>query len=195
MKKLLLLPFFVLGAVAVQAQAPASSAAVTSNPTGPQLKFEHLEYNFGNIKQGESVTHEFVFKNTGKEPLIISSASGSCGCTVPSWPKDPIKPGGSEKIKVTFNSAGKLNQQDKHVTILSNAVEGNITLHMKGNVEPKADAAPVTTGGAAAPAPAPGSKVAPAVVPTDKGAAKPVPATAPAREKAAPVPSTKGGGN
>jgi|GEM_PF-461129 len=196
MKKLLL-PLLLLGAFSAataQTAAPAGSGQV-ANPSGPQMKFEHLEYNFGNIKQGESVTHEFVFKNSGKEPLIISSAAGSCGCTVPDWPKDPIKPGGSGRIKVTFNSAGKLNQQDKTVTIVSNATEGTMTLHMKGNVEAKpaetvpADSKGAAAGGTTTAAPAPAKdKAAPTttapktVTATPKAAS---PKTVPA-DKAAP---------
>lgn len=106
--------------------APASSA---------NFKFETEEYNFGSIKQGEVVTYEFKFTNTGKEPLIINSARGSCGCTVPNYPKEPIKPGEKGVIKVSFNSAGKMGMQDKTVTLKSNA--GDKVLHVKGTVESK----------------------------------------------------------
>jgi hypothetical protein len=150
MKKLLLLPLFFLGSMAVsKAQAPVTSGMETKN--GPVMTFEVLEYNFGAIKQGESVTHEFKFKNTGREPLIINNAVGSCGCTVPDYPKEPIKPNGTGTIKVTFNSAGKMGQQDKTVT-LTYDTDKTIVLHIKGNVE--ATATPATgTPGATPPTP------------------------------------------
>src|SRR6478735_7201470 len=88
--------------------APATQAAPAANPNAPEFKFEVEEYNFGTIKQGESVTYKFNFNNTGKDPLIISEAHGSCGCTVPVWPKEPIKKGDKAQIKVTFNSTGKM---------------------------------------------------------------------------------------
>ncbi len=99
------------------------------------FKFKQDEFDFGTIKQGEVVTHEFEFVNNGIEPIIISSAAGSCGCTVPIWPKDPIAKGAKSTIKVTFNSTGKMGLQDKTVTINSNAKQNPIVIHMKGNVE------------------------------------------------------------
>ena len=107
----------------------------------PEMTFEVEEYNFGTIKQGESVTREFSFTNTGKEALIISNAQGSCGCTVPQYPKEPIVSKGKNSIKVTFNSAGKMGMQDKTVTITSNAKNSPKVLHLKGTVEAPAPAA------------------------------------------------------
>src|SRR5689334_19376817 len=85
--------------------------------------------------QGDQVKHDFEFTNTGKEPLIISNAAGSCGCTVPEWPKEPIASGAKGVIKVTFNSAGKQGVQDKTVTLSSNAKQNPLVLHLKGNVD------------------------------------------------------------
>jgi hypothetical protein len=113
-----------------KATAPAVSPASTS-----EMVFEVEEFNFGTIKQGESVTHEFSFTNNGKDDLIITNAQGSCGCTVPQYPKDPIKKGATGIIKVTFNSAGKMGMQDKTVTITSNAKNSPRILHLKGTVE------------------------------------------------------------
>jgi len=135
---------------AAPAPAPATAPAVNmtapppaENKNAPEFKFEEEEYNFGTIKQGDVVTHIFKFTNTGKEPLIITSASGSCGCTVPEWPKEPIKKADAGVVKVTFNSAGKMGMQDKTVTIQSNAKSNPKVIHMKGNVEapPKQDQA------------------------------------------------------
>ena len=105
------------------------------NPNQANFKFEKTDYDFGTIKQGESITYEFKFSNTDGEPIIISKAEGSCGCTVPQWPKEPIMKGQTSAIKVTFNSTGKLGMQDKTVTITSNAKDNPMVIHLKGNVE------------------------------------------------------------
>jgi hypothetical protein len=133
--------------MSVTPAAPVTAPAAAPNPNAADFKFNEEEFNFGTVKQGESVTHEFTFVNSGKEPLIISSAAGSCGCTVPQYPKEPIKQGEKATIKVTFNSAGKMGMQDKTVTIQSNAKTNPKVIHIKGNVEapPKApEATPAT---------------------------------------------------
>jgi hypothetical protein len=123
--------------------APAQTAPATDMKNAPEMTLEVEEYNFGTIKQGESVTREFAFTNTGKEALIISNAQGSCGCTVPEYPKAPIPPKGKGVIKVTFNSAGKQGMQDKTVTLTSNAKNSPKVLHIRGTVEmPAATAEP-----------------------------------------------------
>jgi hypothetical protein len=151
-KTILAIAAFLFVAAASNAQttpAPAAAPAQSTTPAvdnknAPEFKFEVEEYNFGTIKQGESVNYDFNFTNTGKEPLIITEAHGSCGCTVPQWPKEPIAKGAKGTIKVTFNSTGKMGMQDKTVTISSNAKEGSKVLHLKGNVEAPAPA-PATT--------------------------------------------------
>ena len=98
MKKIaLLFSFFVL-ALAIQANAQES---------GPVITFKENSKDFGDIVQGQQVAHTFVLTNTGKQPLIISNVAATCGCTVPSWPKEPVAPGKSAEIKVSFNSTGK----------------------------------------------------------------------------------------
>ena len=135
--------------------APAKAAQAVENSNAPEMKFAVEEYNFGTIKQGDNVNYEFTFTNAGKEPLIITEAHGSCGCTVPVWPKEPLKKGDKGQIKVTFNSTGKMGMQDKTVTITSNAKGGQKVLHLKGNVEaPPAATAPASTPVQATPAPA-----------------------------------------
>ncbi len=151
MKKTILLAacsvFFAFAANAqaekTAAPAPAPAAAPASTA---EMTFEVEEYNFGTIKQGEVVTREFTFTNSGKEDLIITNAQGSCGCTVPQWPKEAVKKGAKNVIKVTFNSAGKMGLQDKTVTITSNAKNSPRVLHLKGTVEAPA---PVQTAPAA----------------------------------------------
>ena len=78
------------------------------------------EYNFGTINQGEVVSHTFKFKNTGSEPLIITDAKATCGCTIPKKPTEPIAPGETGELVVEFNSAGKSGAQTKQVTVTAN---------------------------------------------------------------------------
>ena len=99
-------------------------AQVTSTvkPTGPVITFEKKTHDFGDMIQGDKVEETFKFTNTGKEPLIITNVQVTCGCTTPKgWPRDPIPPGGKAEITLGFNSAGKMNKQNKVVTIISNA--------------------------------------------------------------------------
>ena len=115
---------------------------------GPQMVFEETEHQFGKIKQGEKVSYTFVFKNTGDAPLIINSASGSCGCTVPEWPHEPIMPGDKGEVHVIFNSAGKRGPQNKSVTLNTNVGETPTRIYIKGEVivpETVTPATPSTT--------------------------------------------------
>lgn len=143
MKKLFLSAMVVLVAgsfaVAQNDKTTADTKAV-SNPNAPMMKFEHDVFDFGTISQGDKVEHTFVFTNVGKEPLIITEAHGSCGCTVPEWPKEPLKKGEKGSIKVTFNSSGKMGVQEKTITINSNASENPKILRIKGNIEQSATA-------------------------------------------------------
>ena len=100
----------------------------------PNIEMLETSYNFGEIQQGESVTHDFILKNTGNADLIISAAKGSCGCTVPEWPKTPIAKGEEAAIKVTFNSAGRSGKQNKTVTLVTNAIPNTKVLTINGNV-------------------------------------------------------------
>ena len=121
------------------ATKPAEPAA----PVGPTtvMSFDELEFDYGVVDEGEKVKHVYKFKNTGSEPLIISNAKGSCGCTVPSWPKEPIPPGASGEIDVEFNSKGKKGKQSKRVTITANTDPVQTFLTIKGEVkgDPAAD--------------------------------------------------------
>ena len=101
---------------------------------GPEITFEETVFDYGEIMLNGDGTHEFEFTNTGNEPLILSRPRSSCGCTVPTWPRQPILPGDKEKIKVTYNTnrAGAFN---KSVTILSNAKNSSsVVLRIKGKV-------------------------------------------------------------
>lgn len=101
----------------------------------PVLSFTDTVYNFGNIKAGEVVSHDFEFTNTGKTPLIISNTSVACGCTVPDYPHEPIPPGKSAVLTVKFNSEGKSGHQDKSVTVTANTFRGTHMLYIKGDVK------------------------------------------------------------
>jgi hypothetical protein len=125
---------FIAG-TAFSQDKPTLSNVGNENANQASFNFKEEEFNFGTIMQGAQVKHDFEFTNTGKEPLIISNAAGSCGCTVPEWPKEPIAPGAKAVIKVTFNSAGKQGVQDKTVTLQSNAKQNPYVLHLKGNVD------------------------------------------------------------
>lgn len=106
---------------------------------GPEMTFTETEYDFGNINEGDKVAHTFVFTNTGKAPLIIKRAQGSCGCTVPEYPKEPIAPGKEGKIHVEFNSANKSGKQNKSVTLTTNMNPDQKVIYIKANVASKND--------------------------------------------------------
>ena len=91
-------------------------------------------YDFGKVTDGEKVEFSFRFKNTGKNPLIVSNAVASCGCTVPEKPEEPIKPGETGFIKVMFNTQGRVGPAHKTVTITSNANPAFPLLELKGDV-------------------------------------------------------------
>ena len=101
----------------------------------PIISFTKKMHDFGQVKQGQAVTYDFTFKNTGKAPLFLSQPRSSCGCTVPSYPKEPIMPGQSGKISITFD-AEKAGEFNKQVTIISNAENSPETLVIKGVVIP-----------------------------------------------------------
>jgi len=100
------------------------------------IKFEKLTHDYGTLQQGGNGECEFKFTNNGKEPLVITNCQGSCGCTVPQCPTEPILPGKSNVIKVKYdtNRPGGIY---KTVTVNSNAKSGNVVLTIKGTVEPK----------------------------------------------------------
>ncbi len=101
----------------------------------PVISFDNEVHDFGTIQQGDKPTYDFAFKNTGEADLTIISARGSCGCTVPEYPKTPIKAGESGNIKVSFDSKGKQGETSKTVTLTCNTKEGNKILTIKANIE------------------------------------------------------------
>jgi hypothetical protein len=113
------------------------AAPVVAGGKTTSAKFDETSYDWGTIAEGEKMTHIFKFKNTGENDMIISDAHGSCGCTVPEWPKEPIKPGKSSQIKVIFDSKGKAGDQSKSVTLTANTEPSSMVLMIKGKVTPK----------------------------------------------------------
>jgi hypothetical protein len=101
----------------------------------PAFQFETVVHDFGSIIQGEKVSFAFRFKNSGTGDLVIRAAQGSCGCTVPEFPRDPIKPGEGGIINVTFNSEGKEGAQNKTVTLISNTMPNTFVLTITGDVK------------------------------------------------------------
>ena len=104
---------------------------------GAKVKFDKTEHDFGVINEGDVVETVFTFTNSGKSELIITSAKGSCGCTVPEWPKEPIMPGEEGQIRVKFNSDKKPNLQQKSITLVTNTEQGKEILKIKAQVTPK----------------------------------------------------------
>jgi hypothetical protein len=92
-------------------------------------------HDFGKVKQETTNKYSFSFTNTGDEPLIITSAVGSCGCTVPQWPKDPIPPGGTGKIDVEYKPGQQEGSQEKKVTVTANTEPGETILTLKAEVQ------------------------------------------------------------
>ena len=107
----------------------------------PKVELDKEVHDFGTINEGDVVETEFIVKNVGETDLIISDAKGSCGCTVPEPPKEPIKPGDSAPIKVSFDSKGKPGAQEKTVTLKTNTANGHEMFKIKANVTPAVPAA------------------------------------------------------
>lgn len=128
MKKSLFLILF-LGIVALSSTAQENKASV-----GDSIIFKALVYDYGTILKGSPGEGEFVFVNKGKAPLLLSSVRSSCGCTVPTWPREPIQPGKSGTIKVKYdtNRVGPIN---KSITVVSNATNSNVVLKIAGTVK------------------------------------------------------------
>ncbi len=136
MKQVILLLVIVSTAISIKAQ----SALEKSDASIAEIQFMENTFNFGEILQGEIVQNVFEFENTGTEPLIITNVKGSCGCTVPSWPKEPILPGEKASLLVEFNSASKKGMQSKRVTITANTEPVNTYLTLKGKILLKEEA-------------------------------------------------------
>lgn len=142
------------GTAPVPVAAPPQGAPTTPpvDPNAGKFKFEEETHDFGTVPEGPLAEYDFEFKNVGKSPIIISDAHGSCGCTVPTWPHDPILPKHTAKIHVAYTTNGRQGMINKDVIINSNAQQSPMRLHITGTVTPKP----------AEPVPAPAPPAAPA---------------------------------
>ena len=142
-------------------QAPGAQTAPTTPPVDPKagkFKFDEETHDFGTVPEGPLAEYDFVFKNVGKKPITISDAHGSCGCTVPTWPHEPILPKKSDKIHVAYTTNGRQGMINKDVIINSDAQQNTMRLHITGNVTPKPAEKPATTTPPPPPPPAPAGK-------------------------------------
>lgn len=114
----------------------ANVSPSTDASNAAAFKFEKDSYDFGQISEGEKVSYEFAFTNTGEQPMIITGATATCGCTVPNYPKEPIAPNAQGKISVVFDSKGKPGMQNKIITITANTIPATTQLHLLGDVKP-----------------------------------------------------------
>ncbi len=124
------------GAVAQQQPVRQASAPQVQAKTGPAITFTESEFNFGDITQGDVVEHTFTFKNTGTQPLVIERVDVTCGCTTPAWTKEPVMPGKTGTVVAKYNSAGRLGQQSKAITVHSNSGEP-VQVYIKTNIKEK----------------------------------------------------------
>lgn len=122
-----------------QSEYPKVSLNQVDQIMNAQMEFSETEWDFGEILQGDVVEHTYEFTNTGSDPLIISDAKGSCGCTVPEWPRAPIGPGEKGSISIKFDSKGKKGKQNKQVTLVTNMVPSQKVLIVKGQINLKED--------------------------------------------------------
>ena len=140
MKHLLsILAFVCFGAVALSAQDAVK---------GPKMQFDVTTVDYGTLEKGGDPIRKFKFTNVGNEPLIIKTAKGSCGCTVPTYPKEPSLPGESNVIEVRYDTQ-RVGASQKQVTLTTNETGEDKVLTIKGEVKdnaPKPDAAPANNG-------------------------------------------------
>ncbi len=125
---------FVAAAVCFTAMAQ-EDAEKKENVNAPVFEFDAKVHDFGEVPEGPKYEHVFNFTNNGKEPLIISNVRASCGCTTPSWPREPVLPGASSSIKAIYNSKGRPGKFNKSITITSNASTPTTVVYIKGTVK------------------------------------------------------------
>ena len=124
---------FVIATVLLLSAVVFSFAQGKKAP-GPQFKFDDTKHNFGMVREGELVHMDYTFTNSGTAPIIITEVKVTCGCTVVDFPKTPIKPGEKGVIKISFDTVGKMDRQDRTVDIISNVAGDPVKLRFKGVV-------------------------------------------------------------
>jgi hypothetical protein len=113
---------------------PNSASGTAGKESLPVIQFEETEHDFGRIIEGETVSYAFKFTNSGKSDLIIAEVTTSCGCTIPSYPKTPIRPGEGGIVKVAFNSNGKRGYQSKSIVVAANTQPNATVIRIKAQV-------------------------------------------------------------
>jgi len=139
MKKILASTLIVIATFSISCSQTPSNTSSDESVLGPAIEFSDLTHDYGTIEQGGDGTYQFEFINSGTEPLVLSNVRSSCGCTIPEWPREPINAGTSSSILVKYNTT-RVGPFSKSISVYSNASETPIVLHIKGTVEPKADA-------------------------------------------------------
>lgn len=143
------IPFLMKKVLAILAFAIAGAFYATAQTqSGPVMTFETTTIDYGNIDKGAEPLRKFKFTNTGNEPLIIKTAKGSCGCTVPTYPKEPIMPGESNVIEVRYDTQ-RVGAFTKTVTVTTNEATETRMLTIKGEVKapPTQESVPASNGG------------------------------------------------
>jgi hypothetical protein len=127
---------FLLLLISCAQEKPADVQGPEGDGEGPkaEIRFDRTEHDLGTIVQGETVGYNFAFTNTGEGSLVILDASASCGCTVPSYSKEPVPPGGKGSVEVRFDSSGRTGQQSKTVTIRTNGKTPLVKLTILANI-------------------------------------------------------------
>lgn len=138
MKKLIITAFVAIGSIG----ALSAQTAPVENKNQAEISFDKEIHDFGVIPQNQPVTYMYYFTNTGKEPLIVTNVTASCGCTTPEWSKEPIPPKKKGYIKATYNAAAA-GPFSKNVTVLSNAKRNTVVLTLKGEVRNATEIKPI----------------------------------------------------
>ena len=145
MKNLLFVSLIFLSSILVAQNNTTDKKPVKKTGKTAEITFEETVYDFGKIKYKGNGTHSFVYKNTGKKPLILTKVRSSCGCTVPKWSKEPTKKRDKNEIKVKYNT-GRVGKFTKSITVYSNAKNSTVKLVIKGEVlkkEPEPETSPI----------------------------------------------------
>ena len=132
MKKFLSVITFVIFYFSISCSQVSQTEYETVKGAG--IAFEETSYDYGTMSQGSDGSHDFIFHNDGTEPLLLNNVRSSCGCTIPEWPKEPIAPGETGTIKVSYNTR-IIGSFSKSITVYSTADERPVVLEIKGKVE------------------------------------------------------------
>lgn len=130
--------FLMVGQLQAVEYIQGKTAEQQQKIEGPEIQFDKLVHDYGNIMQGDNGDCTFEFTNIGTEPLILSQVRSSCGCTVPTWPKEPIMPGKKASIKVHYDTY-RVGSISKSITVTTNGLTDRVVLRIAGTVSPKAN--------------------------------------------------------